>query len=389
MTTLPGPTLGVVGGGQLGRMLGEAAAPLGVDLVVLDPTPDCPASPVAREQIVGNFDDPDAVRELADASDALTFEIELADPDLLDDVADEYEIPINPDPGTLRTIQDKLVQKEALADAGIPVPEFIGIGGEKDLKMVVDELDGVMLKAREGGYDGRGNTPVHEPSEAAAALEELGVDTMAESFVPFERELSVIGVKGVDEVATYPVTETIHEDEILRASVSPARTDDETLERAQDVAREVLEFLDGWGVYGIELFETENGDILVNEIAPRPHNSGHWTIEGARTSQFENHIRAVLGWPLGPTELREPTVSANILGDVEESEEATLHNVENVLSEPNAHMHWYGKRQVRPLRKMGHITVTDPTATVDEANLSALLDHTESLRDTLSFVTSE
>ena len=385
MTTLPGPTLGVVGGGQLGRMLGEAAAPLGVDLVVLDPTPDCPAAPVARKQIVGEFDDPDAVRELASVSDALTYEIELADPDTLEAVADEYNIPVNPDPGTLRTIQDKLVQKEALADAGIPVPEFIGIGGEKDLKMVVDELDGVMLKAREGGYDGRGNTPVHDPEEAADALELLGVDTMAESFVPFEREVSVIGVKGVDEVATYPVTETIHEDEILRASVSPARSDNETLDRAQDVAREVLEFLDGRGVYGIELFETEGGNILVNEIAPRPHNSGHWTIEGARTSQFENHIRAVLGWPLGPTELREPTVSANILGDVDEPGEATLYNVETVLESPNAHMHWYGKQQVRPLRKMGHITVTDPQV----GDREELLDHTESLRDGLTFVESD
>jgi len=384
MTTLPGPTLGVVGGGQLGRMLGEAAAPLGVDLVVLDPTPDCPAAPVARRQIVGNFDDPDAVRELASVSDVLTYEIELADPKTLEMVADEYDIPVNPDPGTLRTIQDKLVQKEALADAGIPVPEFIGIGGEKDLKLVVEELDGVMLKARQGGYDGRGNTPVHEPEEAADALDLLGVDTMAESFVPFERELSVIGVKGADEVATYPVTETVHEDEILRASVSPARSDDETLDRAQEVAREVLEFLDGWGVYGIELFETEAGNILVNEIAPRPHNSGHWTIEGARTSQFENHIRAVLGWPLGPTELREPTVSANILGDVAEPEDATLYNVETVLESPNAHMHWYGKQQVRPLRKMGHITVTDP----DDGDREALLDRTESLRDGLTFVES-
>ena len=384
-TTLPGPTLGVVGGGQLGRMLGEAAAPLGVDLVVLDPTPNCPASPVARKQIVGDFDDPEAVRELAAVSDVLTFEIELADPDLLETVADEYDISVNPDPDTLRTIQDKLVQKEALADAGIPVPEFIGIGGEKDLKMVVDELDGVMLKARQGGYDGRGNTPVQDPEEAAEALELLGVDTMAESFVPFERELSVIGVKGADEVATYPVTETIHEDEILRASVSPARSDDETLERAQEVASEVLEFLDGWGVYGIELFETEEGNILVNEIAPRPHNSGHWTIEGARTSQFENHIRAVLGWPLGPTELREPTVSANILGDVDESEEATLYTVDSVLSEPNAHLHWYGKRQVRPLRKMGHITVTDPA----EDDRDALIDYTESLRDGLTFVETQ
>jgi len=391
--TLPGPTLGIVGGGQLGRMLAEAASPLGVEVIVLDPTPECPASLVAREQIVGDFDDADAIGELAAASDALTYEIELADPDVLESVSEEYDVPVNPDPGTLRTIQDKLVQKEALADAGIPVPEFIGIGGEKDLKLVVEELDGIMLKAREGGYDGRGNTPVQEPSEAAAALDALGGETMAESFVPFVREVSVIGVKGADEVATYPVTETIHEDEILRASVSPARSDEDVLERAHDVAAEVLEFLDGRGVYGIELFETERGEILVNEIAPRPHNSGHWTIEGARTSQFENHVRAVLGWPLGPTELREPTVSANILGDVDEPEDATLYNVESILDAPNAHLHWYGKQQVRPLRKMGHLTVTDPAPA--EADPAAdetvgvnddLLDRAESLRDGLTFV---
>jgi len=199
----------------------------------------------------------------------------------------------------------------------------------------------------------------------------------------------VIGVKGADEVATYPVTETIHEDEILRASVSPARTDDGTLAQAREVATDVLEFLDGWGVYGIELFETEDGEILVNEIAPRPHNSGHWTIEGAQTSQFENHVRAVLGWPLGPTEIREPTVSANILGDVDEPSEATLYNVDSVLDAPNAHMHWYGKKQARPLRKMGHITVTDPEVDADEAteaDFDALVDRTESLRDGLTFV---
>ena len=407
--TLPGPTLGVVGGGQLGRMLAEAAAPLGVEVIVLDPTPACPASAVAREQILGDFDDPDAVRELAAVSDVLTFEIELADPDLLEAVADEYDLPVNPDPGTLGTIQDKLVQKEALADAGIPVPEFIGIGGERDLRLAVEELDGVMLKAREGGYDGRGNTPVQTPEAAAAALDELGVDTMAEAFVPFARELSVIGVKGADGVATYPVTETIHEEEILRASVSPARSDDATLERAREVARDVLAFLDGYGVYGIELFETQAGDILLNEIAPRPHNSGHWTIEGARTSQFENHVRAVLGWPLGPTDRREPTASVNILGDVAEPEEATLYNVERVLDAPKAHLHWYGKKQVRPLRKMGHVTITDPAAGVDDAADSVddaadndvvddadtergeptfddLIDRAESLRDGLTFV---
>ena len=394
MTTLPGPTLGVVGGGQLGRMLAEAAAPLGVEVIVLDPTPECPASLVARDQIVGEFDDPDALDALAAASDALTFEIELADPDLLEAVADDHGIPVNPDPNTLRTIQDKLVQTEALADAGVPVPDFIGVGGEKDLRLAVEELDGVMLKAREGGYDGRGNTPVQDPDDAAAALDKLGVDTMAEAFVPFERELSVIGVKGADGIDTYPVTETIHEDEILRASVSPARTDDQTRDRARDVAHDVLDFLDGYGVYGIELFETDEGEILVNEIAPRPHNSGHWTIEGARTSQFETHVRAVLGWPLGPTNLREPTVSVNILGDVDEPEPATLHNVESVLESPNAFLHWYGKKQARPLRKMGHITVIDPDADegaddasdADESDRDALLARAESIRDGVTFL---
>ena len=184
-------------------------------------------------------------------------------------------MPVNSDPGTLRTIRYKPVQKEPLADAGIPIPGFIRIGGEKGLRFAVEELDGVMLKAREGGYDGRGNTPVQNPDEAAAALNQLGVETMTEAFVPFEREPSVIGVKGADGVDTYPVTETIHYEEILRSNVSPARTDEQTQDRAHEVALDALDSLDGRGVYGIELFESDDGEILVNEIAPRPHNSGH------------------------------------------------------------------------------------------------------------------
>src|SRR6056297_1681319 len=381
--TLPGPTLGVVGGGQLGRMIGEAVARLGVEVVVLDPTPDCPAAPVASEQIVGGFDDPDAVHELASRVDALTFEIELADPDLLAEASAEHDVPVQPDPATLETIQDKLVQKEALADAGIPVPEFVAVATAAGLERVVEEFDGVMLKAREGGYDGRGNVPVTDPDDAADALAEVGGNAMAEELLDFEREVAVMGLKGADgETRTYPVTETIHREEILRESVAPARADDAVVAEAESVALDVLDFLDGRGVYGIELFETRDGEVLVNEIAPRPHNSGHWTIEGARTSQFENHVRAVLGWPLGPTDLREPTVSANILGDVAEPEDATLYNVDSVLDTPNAHMHWYGKKQVRPLRKMGHVTVTDP----DDGDRDSLLDHTESLRDGLTFV---
>ncbi len=380
--TLPGPTLGVVGGGQLGRMLAEAAAPLGVEVLVLDPTPNPPAAPVARDAIVADFDDPEGLDELAARVDALTFEIELADPDLLAEAAAEHGIPVHPDPVTLETIQDKLVQKESLADAGIPVPEFVGVATADGLERVVEEFGGVMLKAREGGYDGRGNVPVDDPSEAAAALEAVGGHAMAERLIPFERELAVMGVRGADgETRTYPVTETVHREEILCESVTPARAGDTVVAEAEAVARDVLELLDGRGVYGIELFETSDGEVLVNEIAPRPHNSGHWTIEGARASQFENHVRAVLGWPLGSTELRTPAVTANVLGDVEESGPATLRNVEPVLAAPDVDLHWYGKDEVRPLRKMGHLT-----ATADgDADRDALLSRARTLRDGLTF----
>ncbi|OYR89266.1 5-(carboxyamino)imidazole ribonucleotide synthase, partial [Halorubrum distributum] len=313
----------------------------------------------------------------------------LADPEVLAAASEEHGVPVHPDPGTLETIQDKLVQKEALADAGIPVPEFVAVATAEGLERVVEEFGGVMLKAREGGYDGRGNVPVEAPDEAADALDAVGGAAMAEEFLDFEREIAVMGLKGADgETRTYPVTETVHREEILRESVSPARAGDAVVAEAESVARDVLDVLDGRGVYGIELFETKEGEVLVNEIAPRPHNSGHWTIEGARTSQFENHVRAVLGWPLGPTDLVAPAVTANILGDVDERAAATLRNVESVLDAPDADLHWYGKDDVYPLRKMGHLTVTErdaARAAADEVDRDALLSHARELRDGLTF----
>ena len=385
--TVPGPTLGVVGGGQLGRMLAEAAAPLGVETIVLDPTPDCPAAPVARDQIVGDFDDADAIGRLADRTDALTYEIELADPDHLTDAGEAADVPVHPTPETLRTIQDKFLEKEMLTDAGIPVPEYRRVDSVADLEAAVEAFGAVMLKARRGGYDGRGNVPVRSPDEAEGAIETVGtVDdpaALAEAFVDFEREVSVIGVQGDGEVRTFPVGENVHEEEILRETVVPARTSGAVKERARTVAREVLDALDGRGVFGIELFETSGGDVLVNEIAPRPHNSGHWSIEGAVTSQFEQHARAVLGWPLGSTRRRAPTVSANVLGTVDETRPAELGGVEAVLEAESAHLHWYGKDSVRPLRKMGHVTATDEGG--DPAAVTDLLESTRELRDALTF----
>jgi 5-(carboxyamino)imidazole ribonucleotide synthase len=380
--TTPGPTLGVVGGGQLGRMLAEAAGPLGVELIVLDPTPECPASPVCRDQIVGEFDDEEAMFELAERSDVLTFEIELADPDLLERVANETGVTVHPSPDTLRTIQDKLVQKDALADAGIPVPEYRAVDDAADLRAALEELGTpAMVKAREGGYDGRGNAPIESPDEAEAVVDEIAGPAMVEEFVDYERELSVIGMKGDGEVATFPVGENVHREEILRETIVPARASDEVRERAQRVAHDVLALMDGRGVYGIELFESPDGEILVNEIAPRPHNSGHWTIEGAVTSQFDQHVRAVTGRPLGATERRSPTVMTNLLGDVEERRSAELRNVEEILSTPQAALHWYGKREVYPLRKMGHVTLTGD----EDGDAGDYLSRARALRDAVTF----
>ncbi|MFT4922443.1 MAG: 5-(carboxyamino)imidazole ribonucleotide synthase [Haloarculaceae archaeon] len=380
--TSPGPTLGVVGGGQLGRMLGEAAGPLGVEVVVSDPTPEAPAAPVVHDQVVGDFDDESTLRELADRADYLTFEIELADPDVLERVGEETDTPVHPHPDTLRTIQDKLVQKRRLSEAGVPVPAFRAVDSAAALREALDDLGyPAMLKAREGGYDGRGNVPVESPDEVESAFAAIDGPAMVEEFVDFERELAVMGSLGTDERDTFPVTETIHEEEILREMVAPARAPESVRERARTVARDVLDVMAGRGVFGIELFETEAGEILLNEIAPRPHNSGHWTIEGCHTSQFEQHVRAITGLPLGTTDQRTPTVTANILGDVDSADPATLYGFEDALRTERLAIHWYGKRETYRLRKMGHVTLPGG----DDTDRTALLERARAVRDGLTF----
>ena len=372
-------TVGVVGGGQLGRMLGEAGSPLGIELLVSDPTPECPASLVARDQVVGAFDDEATIRELGERAEYLTFEIELADPDVLGAIEEETGTPVHPKPETLRTIQDKLVQKRRLQEAGIPVPAFEAVDSAAELRTALDDLDyPAMLKAREGGYDGRGTVAVESSDDVKAAFEAIEGPAMVEEFVDYDRELAVMGCQGDGETDTFPVTETIHREEILRETVSPARTDEQTRERAREVAEDILDVLSGRGVFGIELFEAPDGEILLNEIAPRPHNSGHWTIEGCHVSQFEQHLRAVTGRPLGTTERRAPTASANILGDVERRRDAVLSGVDGALATERLAVHWYGKREVYNLRKMGHVTTVD-------ADPEHALARVGDVRDGLSF----
>lgn len=376
-------TLGVVGGGQLCRMLCEAASPLGMEVVFVDPTPDAPANQVARDQIVAGFDEEEGLRRLAERADVLTYDIELADPDVVEDAATEASVPVHPDPDTLRTIQDKYVQKEALTDHNVPVPAYRAVETVEDLRDAADELGlPLMLKARKGGYDGRGNYPVESEEEFEDAVEAVEGTVMIEEFVDYDRELSVIAAQGDGETALYPVTETIHREEILRRTVAPARTDEKARAKAHEVAREVLDVMEGRGVYGIEMFE-DDGDISVNEIAPRPHNSGHWTIEGAHTSQFEQHARGVAGLPLGSTALRAPTVSVNILGE-EGPRDVSLAGVDDLLNS-DAYLHWYGKREERPLRKLGHFTLTGDDETDTDTDTDELLREADDVQDELRF----
>ncbi|WP_259519636.1 5-(carboxyamino)imidazole ribonucleotide synthase [Halanaeroarchaeum sp. HSR-CO] len=353
---VPGATVGVVGGGQLGRMLAEAASPLGIEVVVLDPTPDCPAYPPAADQIVADFDDESAIEDLADRVDVLTLEIELADPEGFRAATEATGTPVHPAPADLEITRDKLLEARRLDEADIPVAPFRQVDDAEDLESAFDALGSpLMLKARHGGYDGRGNSVVESVAEATDYFGTLD-DLVAEGLVDFERELSVIGSRGAGEIATYPVVENVHEAEILRETLAPARTMDSVKERADAVVRDVLEQMDGRGVFGVELFETSDGEVLVNEIAPRPHNSGHYTIEGAVTSQFEQHVRAILGAPLGDTRLWTTTAMVNLLGTGQTTRAASITGVDAVLSMAGAHLHWYGKRDVRPLRKMGHVT---------------------------------
>jgi len=362
-------------------MFCEAVSPLGIEVVFVDPTPDAPACHVARDQIVGGFDDPDAVAELAERTDVLTYDIELADPDVVENAAEDAGVSVHPNPDTLRTIQDKYVQKNALVEEGVPVPAYRAVETVEDLRAAADELGlPLMLKAREGGYDGRGNYPVKTEDDFEDALDAVEGKVMVEEFVDYDRELAVMAAQGDGETELFPVTETVHEEEILRRTVTPARTDKKTREKAREVARDVLEVMGGRGVYGIEMFE-ENGEILVNEIAPRPHNSGHWTIEGTHTSQFEQHGRGVAGLPLGSTEIRAPTVSVNILGE-EGPRDVSLAGADDLLTS-RAHLHWYGKKEERPLRKMGHFTLTD---NVEEATVTdELLGEADEIQNELRF----
>ena len=346
--------LGIIGGGQLGMMITEDAKRMSQHIskvIVLDPTPNCPAAQVGAEQIVGDFKDKNAIQDLSKKSDIITYEIESGDSNVLKSV--EINAEINPSPDTLKTIQDKFLQKTFLSENKIPVAEFIKIESIEDLHEGLNKFGyPALLKARRDAYDGRGNYKIDNPNDVSQAFDYFqGQKLMLEKFIPFKMEVSVIAARNTKgEIKTYPLVENIHEKNILRETIAPARVSEEISKKSEKIAQETMSVLKGAGVFGIEMFVTNNDEILINEIAPRVHNSGHHTLQSSETSQFEQHLRAILGLELGSVKLVRPTVMYNILGS--EGFEGEYQPIE--ISEENVFLKMYGKKISKPQRKLGH-----------------------------------
>ena len=351
----PGSTIGILGGGQLGRMLAQAAARLGFDVAILDPEPDGPAARVSAHAITAAYDDPKGLQALADLADVVTYEFENVPAAAVAQLA-ALGVPVAPGPAALEAAQDRFVEKSFLNAHGASTVAFAPAASPQEAVGAMEQVGApALMKTRREGYDGKGQRWVEHAPDAARAFAELGgAPVILEAAAGFRRELSIIAARGRDgSTAVYPLAENHHEGGILRRSIAPARVVAAVAEQAERIAARVLAGLDYVGVIGIELFEMEGGRLLVNEIAPRVHNTGHWTLDGCEVDQFEQHIRAVAGWPLGPTQAIAHVEMLNLLG---EEVEAWL----KLAHEPETRIHLYGKREPKPGRKMGHVNRVRP-----------------------------
>lgn len=367
----------ILGGGQLARMTAEAASRLGVEVAILEREPNSPAGRIAAREITGAWDERARLAELARDALVVTLENEFVDAPSLDWLS-EQGVAVFPTGRTLATVQDKLAQKQFMRAAGIPTPRFAEVADATDIERAGEGWGWpLLLKARRNGYDGYGNVTLRGPEEIATGLERLNWPErtlLVETWVPFTRELAVMVARSRGgECVVYPVVETVQRQHICHIVRAPAPIPPETAERTAHIAQVAVEAIGGVGVFGVELFQTETGDILYNEIAPRPHNSGHYTIEGCVTSQFENHLRAVLGLPVGSVELTAPAaVMVNILGSG--GGQTHANGLADALKIPGAHVHIYGKLTSRPGRKMGHVTALGATLAEAEARAVAAAD---------------
>jgi len=354
---VPVARIGVIGGGQLGLMLARAAQRLGCSCVILDPLADSPAGLAAGQQIVGGYSDPARVRELAESCDIITFELEDLDVEPLLELEKEG-MAIQPAPQVLATVQDKLTQKTFLRDAGIPTSDFIETP-QPDAQVFANFGYPLVQKARRGGYDGRG---VSVMKTAADYEKNLPVASLIEKFVEAEKEISVLVARNPDgECKAYPVVEMVFVEgqNVLDVLLAPARIDDSIAMQAQQLGIKTVEALEGVGIFGVEMFLTKEGVLLVNEVAPRTHNSGHQSIEANVTDQFEQHVRAILNMPLGETEQLSPAAMVNLLGEPGFEGRPVIRGVHEVLAIAGVSVHLYGKAVTKPYRKMGHVTVLD------------------------------
>lgn len=354
--------IGIIGGGQLAKMMTFCAKKMGFYVTFLDPTPDAPAS-CADKQIVGDFHDKEKIIELSKESDVITYDIENINVEVLKKLEDEG-CKIYPSPRILEVIQDKLLQKEMLWSAGLPTSKFKKVEREEFLEKAISSFCyPVVQKAKRGGYDGRGVFVIRNKDDIKNAIKG---ETYLEEMIDFEKELAINIARGINgEIKCHPVVEMIFDKRanICDMVIAPAQIERKIEDEVKEIAVETIKTLNkignAVGIFGIEMFLTKDKKILINEIAPRTHNSGHYTIEGCITSQFEQHIRAITGMPLGSTNLLSPSVMINILGEEGYSGKPIIEGLKDVLSIEGVSFHFYGKKITKPFRKMGHITVLD------------------------------
>lgn len=343
-------TIGIIGGGQLGRMLAMAAAKLGLKTIVLEPQADCPAAQVANQQIVADYADSDALNALASQCDVITYEFENVPVEAA--LALEQKIAVYPPAKALEVSQDRLLEKQFLNANGIATAPFRAVDSQADLEAALNAFGGQgVLKTRRFGYDGKGQRVYRKGDDATGGYAALGsVPLILEGFIAFEREISIIAARTKEgEIACYDPAENVHRDGILHTSTLPAHISEATAEAARQAAAKLLEGMNYVGVVGIEFFLMADGSLIANEMAPRVHNSGHWTEAACLISQFEQHIRAVAGLPLGATDRHDDCVMTNLIGD-------DIADIGSWLARKNVVVHLYGKAEARPGRKMGHVT---------------------------------
>jgi len=357
---LPGQTIGIIGGGQLGRMMAISAREMGFLVAVLDPTPNSPCGQVADIEITANYDDLEAIKELASVSDVITYEFENIDYEALTWLEENANLPQGSH--LLRITQDRGTEKSAIQEIGLQVAPFRLVENQEQLAEAVEEIGfPSVLKTCRGGYDGKGQFVLKqkEDIELAGKLLDSG-GCILEAWVPFQKEVSVIVTRNpAGEVKAFPVAENIHVENILHQSIVPARISEIRETKAKEMAMKLASEFQLVGTLAVEMFVTEDGEIYINELAPRPHNSGHYSIDACETSQFEQHVRSVCNWPLGETTLLRPVVMTNILG---EHVQPLLEKVSQLSS---VKVHLYGKAEAKVKRKMGHVTVLGQT--VEEA----------------------